>query len=195
MPYSKDRLMTVTLNKLYDQEHIEQFVSSLAVEVKDMRYGSEAIAVPVLTGALFFAADLLREAMWTGQIFPIITSSYNGKTESSGDVQVHSAVPNVKDRDVLIIDDILDTGSTLTYLGAAFQDLGCKSCAAVTLFSKKVPDEQLRQEYLEEYIPGPIISGPRVEEFIVGYGMDVEGLYRASSSVYAWRTGKDGYIH
>jgi len=195
VPHPKNDMILVTLKKLYGEEAIAQYVSALAAEIKEMRYDADAIAVPVLTGALFFAADLLREAMWTGQIYPIIASSYNGETESSGKVVLYSQVPDVKDKDILIIDDILDKGNTLTYLGATFKDLGCSSCAAVTLFAKETPNEGMRTEFLEEYLSGPVVSGPTVTEFIVGYGMDVGGLYRASPAVYAWRTGEHGYIH
>jgi hypoxanthine phosphoribosyltransferase len=183
------------LTQLYSVSQLESLIAELGDEIAGLNYDVDAIAVPLLVGGMFFASDVLRAAMWTGEIYPVIVGLYEGQVVSSGNVELHSALPNVKGRDVLLIDDILDSGKTLAAMGKHMKDIGCLSCGAVTLLAKDIPDPDRRTEMLAEHLMGPVITGPEVKDFVVGYGMDLEGRYRAAPVVYSWKGDGNEYIH
>src|SRR5512133_1841858 len=106
----------LNLRLLYSKERIETEVSRLAAEINAAYAGKELLVVVVLKGAFFFAADLLRALRVPVEMDFLALSSYDG-TLSTGKVAIKKDLDtNVAGRDVLVVEDIIDTGLTLTFL-------------------------------------------------------------------------------
>lgn len=134
--------------------------------------GRDLSVVLVLHGSLFFAADLLRRISLPLRLATLDVSSYHGATSSSGSVTFNQLnLPAVEGRDVLIIDDILDTGRTLSAIAGRIRE-ECRpaSVRLCVLLKKRRPREvPLEADY----------AGFEIEdEFVVGYGLDYQGHYR-----------------
>lgn len=131
------------------------------------------VLIPVLTGALVFVADLIRATPIAMSIKPVTLSSYPGKSTTSQGVTVQSGVPmDLKGARVLIVDDILDSGRTLGLLRRLVEAQQPQSLRIAVLLDKQKPEG--RQENVRvEYAGFPID-----DHFVVGYGLDFDGLYR-----------------
>lgn len=130
----------------------------------------EIVLVAVMTGSLIFVADLMRHLPMKIRIQLMTASSYIGKsTQSNGDPTL-GAFPDVKDRHVLLVDDILDSGKTLTQIRSNLESLEPKSIQSCVLLRKKLPSA------LE--VPCEYVGFDIEDEFVVGYGLDYDGYYR-----------------
>ena len=134
--------------------------------------GRDLTVLLVLHGSLFFAADLLRRINLPLQFTSLSVSSYHGGTESAGTVTFHQpALPDLRGRHVLIVDDILDTGLTLDSIRRRLEE-ECQpaSTRLCVLLEKQRPRPvEVRPDYV----------GFRIEDaFVVGYGLDYQGHYR-----------------
>jgi len=127
--------------------------------------------VAILTGSVMFIADLLRRLPMQLRLDYIGVSSYHGETRSTGELIVTKALKlDVCDRDVLVVDDILDTGLTLVNIRAMIQKLHPRSVKFCTLLEKGVPhQENFQADYVGFHIPN---------KFVVGYGLDYHERYR-----------------
>lgn len=164
------------LRILYRREQIEAEVSRLANEISNAYAGKNLLIVIVLKGAFFFAADLLRALRIPVQMDFIKLSSYNG-TRSTEKVQIlHDLVSEVAGRDVLVVEDIVDTGLTLTFLIDLLRQRGAKSLGVCTLIDKQ---ERRQAPVTPDYI-GISCSGG----FLVGYGLDLDERMRELSAIY-----------
>lgn len=159
-----------SLIPLFSEQQIASRVAELAQEIKQQSQEG-LILVCVLKGSVFFLSDLSR------QLGPDITldfvqvSSYGNGKSSSGVVQIRKDLDtNIEDRDVLIVEDIVDTGITLNHLRELFATRKPKSLKVVALLSKP---EARRLETPIEYIGFEISN-----EFVVGYGLDFAERYR-----------------
>jgi len=129
------------------------------------------LVVPLLRGGFIFAADLVREIQVPLQIDFIEISSYHGGTESSGSLTWHKKLrTEAKDRHVLIVEDIVDTGLTLSGLMDEFKKLNAKSIRLASLLHKPARSK----------IPVTIdFKGFTIEDrFVVGYGLDFDERFR-----------------
>lgn len=157
---------------LLDEVAIRQRVGELAGRIRNDFAGRELTVVALMDGALFFVADLLRDVTLPVRLHTLSVSSYHGGTSSTGRVDVARSLPfDLRGRDVLLIDDILDTGLTLSTM----QERILSECQPVSLrtavlLSKQRPRER---EVAVDYIGFEI-----ADEFVVGYGMDYQGHYR-----------------
>jgi hypoxanthine phosphoribosyltransferase len=135
-------------------------------------FGEERILVVILLkGALVFSADLFRCLPVMLDVECLNVASYHGGTESSGSVEfLDNKLPEVEGRNVLIVDDILDTGRTLHAVSKAFFKNGAKVVKTCVLLAK----EKKRAVKQEADYTGFTIG----DEFVVGYGLDYKGLYR-----------------
>ena len=126
--------------------------------------------VGVLTGSLIFLADLMRKLDVPHQVGFLQASSYRAGT-TAGDLAVNREYfPEIRDRDVLLIDDIFDTGHTLHELLNKMQALGPKSIRSAVLLRKRGRQEMTREpDHAAFMIP---------DEFVVGYGLDYNDAYR-----------------
>ena len=131
------------------------------------------VLVPVLTGALVFAADLIRQMPVSLSIRPVTLSSYPGNATSSQGVSVPYALPtDLAGTRVLVIDDILDSGRTLGLLSRVFAAQHPQSIRLAVLLDKRKPNGRAEEVPIQ-------YAGFTIDDlFVVGYGLDYDGLYR-----------------
>lgn len=142
------------------------------------------VLVPVLTGALVFVSDLIRSMPVSMSIRPVTLSSYPGTATTSQGVTVQGGVPtDLRGARVLVVDDILDSGRTLGLLRRLIEAQQPQSVGIAVLLTKLKPSgraEEVRVEYSCFEIG---------DEFVVGYGLDYDGLYRNLPYVAAMGEG------
>jgi len=155
---------------------IADIVSRLAVSVDRDFAGKEPFFIVMLNGAFVFAADFLRKITVSHEVGFVSLSSYKG-VQTSGQVRIYTAIPDkIKDRHVVILEDIVDTGVTMDFFLSELNKFSAKSISIVSLFVK--PDV-LQQKIHVDYV------GKEIENrFIVGYGLDYDGLGRNLEAVY-----------
>jgi len=156
---------------LIPAERIQQRVGDLARQIADDYRDRPLTIVGVLTGCLMFLADLVRHLELSLRIGLVQASSYRGASTSPGDLRIHpDFLPDVRGRHVLLLDDILDTGQTLTRLLEHLRGMGPASVKVGVLVRKRgrqlVP---LEPDYCGFDIP---------DAFVVGYGLDYNDEYR-----------------
>jgi hypoxanthine phosphoribosyltransferase len=174
-----------TTRLLIDRERIAQRTSELGRQITtDLRAEqADAVAlgramqpvtlVPVLTGALVFAADLIRSIDVPLSIRPVTLSSYPGASTSSQGVSAPYSLPaDLKGQRVLIVDDILDSGQTLGLLRRVFAAQAPASLRIAVLLNKRKPRGRT------EEVPVEYFGFEIDDRFVVGYGLDHDGLYR-----------------
>ncbi|MGQ9665474.1 MAG: hypoxanthine phosphoribosyltransferase [bacterium] len=158
------------MNILIKEDDIKKRVNELGREINSDYKNKNPILVGVLKGAFMFLADLLRELTIPVEIDFLGISSYEG-TKSSGVVRItHDLSVNIEDRDIILIEDIVDTGRTIDYIINNLRTRHPRSIAVCTLLNKKsarVIDVPLT--YIGFNIP-PV--------FVVGYGLDYENKFR-----------------
>ncbi len=159
------------LKVLIDQETIMKRVVELAAEIRADYADRHPILIGVLKGSFVFMADLIRALNMPVEIDFIGISSYGASTESSGKIEIVSGLKSaLEGRDVLIIEDIADTGLSLSFLLTYLRARKPSSLKVCALFNKpprrKVP---LTIDYSGFDIP---------DEFVVGYGLDYDEKYR-----------------
>jgi hypoxanthine phosphoribosyltransferase len=157
---------------LLPAEQIQQRVAEMASEIaKDYRNRSPLTIVGVLTGSLMFLADLVRRLDLPLRIGLIQASSYRGPTTHPGPLWIApDLAPDVRDRHVLVLDDILDTGQTLHHVITSLTDLNPASLRVAVLLRKQGRQSiPLEPEYVGFTIPNA---------FVVGYGLDYDDEYR-----------------
>lgn len=156
---------------LVDEEVIDKRLDSMAVEIGQVLEEDPLLVVVLLKGALVFAADLLRRMPRMLEIECLNVASYHGATNSSGRVDfLDRVLPEVRGREVLVIDDILDTGRTLRAVVDRLLEEGAARVKTCVLLSKDRP----REAAVEADFSGFVIG----DEFVVGYGLDYQGRYR-----------------
>jgi hypoxanthine phosphoribosyltransferase len=146
-------------------------VRELGREVSDAYRGSVPLLISVLKGGVVFLTDLMRAITIPHHIDFLQVSSYEGGTKTTGTVRIESDLGlNVAGRDVLIVEDIVDTGLTLTYLLKQLEIRQPRSLRVCALLSKPAARRiDVPVDFLGFEIPN---------EFVVGYGLDYEEKYR-----------------
>ena len=164
------------LQELYSKKRIEGEVARLAGEISAAYAGEHLLIVVVLNGAVFFAADLVRALRVPVELDFVKLSSYAG-TQTTGTVQIKKDLESsVAGRHVLVVEDIVDTGLTLTFLLDLLQQRGAKSLRVCTLIDKK---ERRLAEISPDYVGISCEGG-----FLVGYGLDLDERMRELSAIY-----------
>jgi len=136
----------------------------------DPKQEKEIVLVAVMTGSLIFVADLMRHLPMKIQIQLMTASSYIGNSTESNNDPLLGKLPDVSGRHVLLVDDILDSGKTLTRIRSELQALEPKSIHSCVLLRKKL------QTAME--VPCEFVGFEIEDEFVVGYGLDYDGFYR-----------------
>lgn len=156
---------------LITEAQIQARVSELGRELEAAYAGSPLTIVGVLTGSLVLLADLIRQMRLPLRIGLLQASSYRGGTTTGSTLLVNEAfTPDVAGRDVLLLDDILDTGRTLSVLVARMRDRGARSVKTAVLLRKVGRQEvPIEPDYCGFLIPNA---------FVVGYGLDYDDEYR-----------------
>lgn len=156
---------------LISSEQIQQRVAELGAEIA-ADYGEQPLTiVGVLTGSLMFLADLVRRLELPVRIGLIQASSYRGTATEPGQLQIGpELLPDLRGRHVLLLDDILDTGQTLSYLVEHMRRLEPASLKVAVLLRKRGRQQTpLEPDYCGFEIP---------DRFVVGYGLDFNDQYR-----------------
>ena len=155
---------------LLDESQLTEGVQRLANEI-DRNYGTRPLTViAIMTGSLVLFADLIRRLSMPQRVGVVRASSYRGGT-TSGQLRVDAEMMiDVRGRDVLLVDDIFDTGKTLDRLSGMMQQFGATSVqSAVLLHKRRDHAVELRPDFVAFEIP---------DEFVVGYGLDYLDMYR-----------------
>ena len=168
----KDKAFRLFISK----EEIDSVVSEIAVSVNRDYQGKNPVMIGVLNGAFIFASDLLRKLEIPCEITFAKYASYHG-TYTSGEIRTLIGLnKDIKGRDVLIIEDIIDTGLTMAKMLSEIESL-CPASVRIACFCFK-PDA-FRESYKIDYI------GMRIPNlFIVGYGLDYDGYGRNLPEIY-----------
>lgn len=130
----------------------------------------EIVLVAVMTGSIIFVADLMRCLPMKIRIQLMAANSYIGKTTKRTCDPVFGAIPDVRDKHVLLVDDILDSGKTLTRIRRELETFNPLSIRTCVLLRKKIPSAM--------QVPCEYVGFDIEDEFIVGYGLDYDGYYR-----------------
>lgn len=157
---------------LVSQEEIKQTISELGKQLTEDYQGKDLVVVGVLKGASIFMADLVRAIDLYLDIDFMAVSSYGDATETSGEVKILKDLDaQIKGKDILFVEDIIDTGRTVKYLMELFEYRGAASIKVCTLLDK--PERRVFQDLVPDYV------GVKVpDEFVVGYGLDFKQKYR-----------------
>jgi hypoxanthine phosphoribosyltransferase len=159
------------LEPLFSAEQIQTRISELGAEIARDYAGQNPLLLGVLKGAVIFLSDLMRAIDLKLGVEFMAISSYGEATRSSGEVKIVKDldVP-IEGRDILIVEDIVDTGLTLSYLMANLRSRGARSVKLAALLNKQ--ERRIREvqiDYLGFTIP---------DAFVVGYGLDFAERYR-----------------
>ncbi len=156
---------------LVSEEQIRQRTCELAQEISRDYEGKDLLLVCVLKGGIVFLVDLMRELTIPHSIDFMATSSYGASTESSGVVRILKDLDKpIEGRNVLIVEDIIDTGHTLDYLTRILQERAPASLRICTLLNKR--------ERREVDIPVDYVGFNIPNKFVIGYGLDFGEIYR-----------------
>lgn len=160
------------LKVLFSEEQIQAKIKELADEMNKLYNGEEVIAICVLKGAVMFAVDLVKHLEMPLKMEFIRLSSYGSGTVTTGKVHaVDISLPDLNDKNVLIIEDIVDTGLTAKFLTDFINNnFKTKSTKFCSLLDKKIT----RKTDIEPDYYGFEID----DKFVVGYGLDYEGYFR-----------------
>lgn len=158
---------------LIDEARIRRRITTLAGEIAEHYSDRERglTIVPVLSGSIVFLADLIRQLPVKMRMGLVHVSSYRGETTTPRDPRlIASALPDLRNQDVLIVDDILDTGGTLRLVQRSVGEAGPRSLRTVVLLRKpRRRDPDVAADFV----------GFDIENvFVVGYGLDYNGWYR-----------------
>ena len=159
------------LKILLPEEEIKARVQELGDQLYDAFHDKNPLFVGVLKGCFIFMADLVRAAQLKSELEFIGVSSYQNGTKSSGVVQItRDLQEDINGRDVIIVEDILDSGNTLEFLKKYLMAKGAASVTIVTLLDKPARREKaITADYAGFVVP---------DEFVVGYGLDYAQQYR-----------------
>ncbi|MCL2841650.1 MAG: hypoxanthine phosphoribosyltransferase [Defluviitaleaceae bacterium] len=164
--------MVETVEVLLSSEDIAKRIKELGAQITKDYEGKSVVLLGVLKGAIHFTSDLSRELPLDVEINFIKPSSYGDGTVSSGTVSLdYIPTENLKDRHVIIVEDIVDTGHTAVKLKDYFADQGLASLKFCALLDK--PDRREAKDLTIDYLGFAI-----PDKFVIGYGLDYAQRYR-----------------
>ena len=156
---------------LVPEEELKAKVTALGEQITRDYEGKDLLMVSILKGSVVFMADLMRASQLMCDVEFIAVSSYQNGTVSSGRVQItHDLQQDITGRDIVVIEDILDSGNTLYFLKNYFMTKGASSVTVVTLLDK--PARRTKP------IAADLAGFEVPDEFVVGYGLDYAQKYR-----------------
>lgn len=164
--------------QLLSPEQIDKVVADVASQINHDYAGKEPLFIVMLNGAFIFAADLYRKITLHSQITFTRLKSYTG-TATSGDIaELVQVQESVAGRDVIVVEDIVDTGYTMHYFKQRLREMGANSVSVAVMLFK--PDALLCTDARPDYIGMEI-----PKRFIVGCGFDIDDYERNLPAIYA----------
>ena len=156
---------------LFTEEQLHEIVARIGAQINRDYAGKNLLMVSVLKGSLIFMADLMRQITIHCAIDFLAVSSYGNGTSSSGEVRILKDLDqSLAGKDILVVEDILDSGNTLSFL---LKNLSARNPASIRLCTLLDKPERRKADITADYV------GARVEDkFIVGYGLDYAERYR-----------------
>jgi hypoxanthine phosphoribosyltransferase len=156
---------------LIDEDRLQERIAELGSDVSVDYEGRDLLLVGVLKGAVFFMADLMRHLTMPCEIDFMAISSYGAATDSSGVVRILKDLDiNIEGRDVLVVEDIIDSGLTLSYL---MRNLEAREPASLEICALMTKPERREIEVPVRYVGFEIPN-----RFVIGYGLDFAERYR-----------------
>ena len=163
--------MAERVRVLLSEEEVDARIKAIGQQISRDYEGKQVHLVCVLKGGSFFLCELAKRITVPVSLDFMSVSSYGGDTKSSGVVKIVKDLDDsVKDKDVIVVEDIVDSGRTLSYLLELLKDRGPRSLCLCTLLDK--PERRVvdvKVDYTGFQIP---------DEFVVGYGLDYDQRYR-----------------
>lgn len=158
-------------NVLLSEAELSAKVAEMGAQISKDYQGKNLLLVTVLKGAVVFLTDLMRAIDLPAEIDFMVVSSYGSGVKSSGVVKIVKDLDTeIAGRDILIVEDILDTGITLEYLTQLLRDRNPASIKIATLLDKPARRKaKIQADYIGFSIP---------DEFVIGYGLDYDEKYR-----------------
>lgn len=170
------KVKDLEFKEFIDAAAIDQKVKTLAAQVNEEYKDKMPLLLPILNGSFIFASDLVKEISIPCKVSFVKVSSYNG-TQSTGQLKTLIGLEeSLFNQHILIIEDIVDTGLTLQKIVEELRGLGTKSVEVVALLRKK----PAREKNIDVKYVGFDID----EEFVLGYGLDYDGLGRNTKEIY-----------
>jgi len=166
-----------TLIPVLEKDHIEKLVGNIALRISADYQGHELILIGILKGSFVFLSDLIRRISIPVQIDFISAASYQKGTCSSGNIQLTKTLDiDIEGKDVLVVEDIIDTGLTVSYCMdylRSFHPNTLKLCVMVDKYERR-----------EKKVTVDYACHKTGEGFLVGYGLDYNQRYRELSGIY-----------
>ncbi|MBS5950159.1 MAG: hypoxanthine phosphoribosyltransferase [Clostridium sp.] len=168
-------------NILFTESEIKNRIEELGKIIAEDYKDKNLYVLPLLRGSFIFGADIFRAINLKAKVGFMTTSSYGHGEESTGEVKVVNDIPdNIEGFDVLIVDDIIDTGYTMEFVINYVKSRGAKSVKTCTLLDKPSRRKvDLKPDYCCFEIE---------DLFVVGYGLDYESYYRNVPYVFNWES-------
>ena len=172
MQLAASEFTNTNLEVLLTEQQIQERVKELGAQITAEYANGDVVMVGILKGSCVFMADLMRAIDLRMTIDFMSVSSYRDGTESSGDVEILKDLSNpIRGKNVIIVEDIIDTGHTLARLLEILGTRGANSVKLAAFLDK--PEPRVRKEVKIDYC-GFVIPN----HFVVGYGLDAAGRYR-----------------
>lgn len=167
-------------NIIISEEEIRNKVSAVGKQISEDYCNKNLYILSLLRGSFIFASDLVRHITIPVKIGFMTTSSYGNNEVSSGTIKIVNDISDdLKDYDVLIVDDIIDTGTTMKFVMDHVESLGAKSIKSCALLDK--PERRatvIKPDYCCFEIP---------DLFVVGYGLNYGDYYRNVPYIFNWK--------
>ena len=172
MSETEDKAMADRIRVLLTEEEVDRRINEMAAKISEEYEGRQIHLICILKGGVFFTCELAKRLTVPVSLDFMSVSSYGAGTESSGVVRILKDLDEpLAGKDVLIVEDIIDSGRTLAYLIEVLKQRGPKSIRLCTLLDK--PERRVKKQVTVDYTCFTI-----PDEFVVGYGLDYDQKYR-----------------
>jgi hypoxanthine phosphoribosyltransferase len=170
------KLLDKEFSPYITEKEIQERIYKMGKEISEAYQDKNPLLVSVLNGAFMFSADLIRSLEIPVEITFIRVASYDALKTTGKVREILGLKENVFGRDILILEDIVDTGTTLEHLLESFRDLGPASIKVASLLHKpEAQEKSIQPDFVGFEIPN---------KFVVGYGLDYEGKGRELNEIY-----------
>lgn len=163
--------MAETIRELISEQKVDKRIEELGKQISEDYVGKSIHLICILKGGSFFMCELAKRITVPVSIDFMSVSSYGNATSSSGNIKIKKDLDDpIEGKEVLVVEDIIDSGRTLHYLTKILKERGAKSVRLCTLLDKPERREvEVKTDYVGFQIP---------DEFVVGYGLDYAQKYR-----------------